>query len=64
VLELGPKNAVKIPVNPAKLRKYAAMNIIRWVIRIPKNSIIKPTTKRINPNINRLSVSAFQMLLI
>jgi len=29
VLELGPKKAVKIPVNPAKLRKYAAMNIIR-----------------------------------
>ena len=63
VLECGVRKAVKMPTSAAKLRKYAPMKIIRWVISIPKKSIMNPTMNRIIPNISRLSVRAFQILL-
>ena len=35
LLESGLRKAVKRPVSAAKLRKYAAKKIIRWVIKMP-----------------------------
>ena len=50
VLESGLRKLDEIRASMAKLRKYAAMKIMRCVISTPKKSITNPTRKRIVPN--------------
>ena len=64
VLESGLRKVDAMCANAAKLRRYAAMNIMRGVIKTPKNSMTKPTMNIIAPKIRRLSLIAFQILLI
>lgn len=52
VLESGLRKLEAISANMAKLRKYAAMKIMRWVISTPKKSMTKPTRKRMVPNMS------------
>jgi hypothetical protein len=52
VLESGLRKLEAIRANTAKLRKYAAMKIMRWVISTPKKSMTNPTRNKIVPNMS------------